>query len=395
MGAKRMGPSGEPGETPGSEARPYGTRPYGTRPYGTRPYGTRPYGTRADDEEEERPYGTRPYGTRPYGTRPYGTRPYGTRPYGTRADVPDGVLDRDEWADDVAELFCATSAVLSLGASVVFADCDGDTPVPSIEVDRGVARYLPTRRDVVEPCRPAGATGASSREDSESTLPAPSEADLEKPSMPAARRILRPRDHELAVKVVVPDDLARDLADRPELAWPLKQDLAEDLALSADGAFLRGTGRPSPEPCGISATSGVVQSTGATGIDSFRQIVTELRRTPVAFFRAPGFILGPDVFDAVAKTSLDSRSLDSTRLLEYDSRRLFGYPYAISPAAGQQVYFSADWGEAWIACDRALVTIDVSTSSHFQTDETVIRAVMRHDFLVRRPAAFRYMAWVP
>jgi HK97 family phage major capsid protein len=57
------------------------------------------------------------------------------------------------------------------------------------------------------------------------------------------------------------------------------------------------------------------------------------------------------------------------------------------------VYFSADWGEAWIAFDRRIVTIDLSSDAHLRRDETVLRAVSRHDLVVRRPAAFRYMTW--
>src|SRR3954447_6410573 len=165
-----------PWDEPPDDERPYGTRPYGTRPYGTRPYGTRPYGTRPYGT---RPYGTRPYGTRPYGTRPYGTRPYGTRPYGTRDDLPEGALDPDEWADDVAELFCSSSAVVQLGASVVLGD--GRIAVPSIE-DDDVAQYLPRPPGEIDPCAGPGenAPGAA-----------------EKPSTYARRRILHPQRHEL------------------------------------------------------------------------------------------------------------------------------------------------------------------------------------------------------
>jgi hypothetical protein len=386
MGADFPGAPRVPGEDPAPDERPYGTRPYGTRPYGTRPYGTRPYGTRRDEDDEGRPYGTRPYGTRPYGTRPYGTRPYGTRPYGTRpygTRDDDGALDRDEWADDVADLFCAESAVVSLGASIIVADSDGDTPLPSIEGGRDVAQYRETRRGVIDPCAPEGA--------------GPDEpGEPGKRSLPTDRRILRPRDHDLAVKVAVPDDLARDIAERPELAWPLKQDLAFSLAFAADGAFLRGGGRPTAEPCGISTTAGVVESAGATGFASFRRIVTEVRATG-AVFRAPGFILDSSTFDAVARMAVPpgGDALDTTDLLAYDSRLLFGYPYAITPAADGKVYFSADWGEAWIAFDRRLVTIDLSNDARFQSDETVLRAVSRHDFVVRRPEAFGYMTWEP
>jgi hypothetical protein len=389
MGADLPGAPREPGEDPAPDERPYGTRPYGTRPYGTRPYGTRaygtrpygtrPYGTRPEDGDEDRPYGTRPYGTRPYGTRPYGTRPYGTRPYGTRED--DGTLDGDEWADDVADLFCAASAVVSLGASIVFADSDGDTPVPSIEGDPRVARYMDTQRRVIDPCPPDG-------------VDSPEPGEPEKPSRATYRRILRPRDHELAVTAVVPDDLARDIAERRELAWPLKQDLARLLAIAADNVFLRGRGRGTAEPCGISTTDGVGESAAGADVVSLRRLLSEVRATD-AVFRAPGFILDSGTFDAVTQipVAAGGDALDTTNLLDYDSRLLFGCPYAITPAADGQVYFSADWGEAWIAFDRRLVTIDLSTDAHFQSDETVLRAVSRHDFVVRRPQAFRYMTW--
>jgi hypothetical protein len=365
--------------------RPYGTRPYGTRPYGTRPYGTRPYGTRPEDDLDERPYGTRPYGTRPYGTRPYGTRPYGTRPYGTRpygTRDDDGALDRDEWADDIAELFCAASAVVSLGASIVFADCDAETPVPSIEDTPPVADYLQTRRGLIDP-----------KESSPPTSP----ENPAKPAAPVYRRILRPRDHELAVKAVLSDDLARDIAERPELAWPLKQDLADDLALAADRAFLSGA---APQPLGIAGTAGVIAPplAGLNGIETFRALLTAVRAAGRRF-RAPGFVLSPATFDALVNAIMPADMppgrLDLTRLLTYDSKLLFGYPYAITRAAGNRVYFSADWGEAWIAFDRRIVTIDLSTEAHFQTDETVVRAVSRHDFLLRRPTAFAHMEWVP
>src|SRR5690349_12221191 len=100
------------GDAP-SEERPFGTRPFGTRPFGTRPFGTRPFGTR--------PFGTRPFGTRPFGTRPFGTRPFGTRPFGTRDDEEGGdSLHPAQWSADVADLFCAMSATVRLGARIVY-----------------------------------------------------------------------------------------------------------------------------------------------------------------------------------------------------------------------------------------------------------------------------------
>jgi hypothetical protein len=394
MGADSMGsPGGSRGGLPPYGTRPYGTRPYGTRPsddlprdepsdeerpYGTRPYGTRPYGTR--------PYGTRPYGTRPYGTRPYGTRPYGTRPYGTREDFPEGALDPDEWADDVAELFCSSSAVVQLGASVVLGD--GRIPVPSIE-DDGVAQYFPRPPGEIDPCANPGdfTPGAA-----------------EKPSTYARRRILHPQRHELAVKVVLPDASARLLAERPELGWALKRDLADDLAVAADRAFLRGAPQAA-EPCGITNTAGIdPYQPGGNPPDilaAFRELLARVRAAN-APFRAPGWILGPAAVSVLTTLLTVNGRTEAQQGLTLDAHRLirhyedgggllFGYPFQSTRAAEDQVFFSADWNEAWIGADHQLVAIDVSTDAQFQTDETVIRAVMCHDFLVRRPRAFGYM----
>ena len=37
-----------------------------------------------------------------------------------------------------------------------------------------------------------------------------------------------------------------------------------------------------------------------------------------------------------------------------------------------------------------MVAVDVSVDAHFQSDETVVRAVVNHDFLLRRPRFFIY-----
>jgi HK97 family phage major capsid protein len=392
-------PSGEgpsSGDVPPAD-RPFGTRPFGTRPFGTRPFGTRPFGTRperppqAGFEDERpfgtRPFGTRPFGTRPFGTRPFGTRPFGTRPFGTRGDGGDGLLDPDEWADDIAELFFATSAVVRLGASIVVAD--EPVRLPSIESAPGVARYIP-RPAVIDP----------------SSAPQPDTTDRKKPAADAGQRILRPERHEVAVTVAIPNEVARALAETPELAWPLKQDLADDLALAADRAFLRGAG--DDEPLGITSTFGVLSlPPGTDFIGAFRRALAQAYATQTPL-RAPGWVISAARYAALVTALTDDgrgeagaggRTLDNSRLLTYDGNGgglLFGYPFAITPAATQpgamppvdEVYFAADWREAWIAVDRQLVTVDLSTDADFGTDETVVRAVMRHDFVVRRPRAF-------
>jgi HK97 family phage major capsid protein len=351
---------GSPGDPRPFGTRPFGTRPFGTRPFGTRPFGTRPFGTR--------PFGTRPFGTRPFGTRPFGTRPFGTRPFGTREEDGDGTLDPAEWSADIAELFCGCSAVVRLGARVVYDD--REVPVPAVEAP--------------EEDPPFGYL----------------EESAEKPEARVSQRLLRPRDHELALKVILPNRLVRDLVGYPELAWAMKEDIAHRLANRADRAFLHGT-EANHEPVGVVGAQGVgTQALDPDLLATARDMIDQVRRAR-AHFRAAGWVLDPDALaELTALTTGDFQTrgpgvaLDSKgELLSYDGAdggTFLGYPFVVSDAAGQanDMVFSADWGEAWIGVDRDLVTVDISTDVNFQTDETVVRSVMHHDFVVRTAAAF-------
>jgi Phage capsid family len=377
------------GEDPEDDSPP--DRPYGTKPYGTKPYGTKPYGTK-------------PYGTKPYGTKPYGTKPYGTKPYGTKSDDGD-FLDPDEWSEDVADLFCGASAVLRLGARIVY-DAD-DLAIPAIEPVVGTPDYM-TRPKATDPA----------------THKTPQiKVSEEKPRAGLSERHLYCRHHELAVKVVIPNDLIRCLIEEPETAWAIKQDLARALAFRADQAFLHGAG--GGPPLGIANTAAVNVGSplpdGANVQDLLRvvrRMVGELRRRPpegeVQWGHA-GWILHPRTLDGLSRLLTSNTQnqdpapppvpgwgIEAALLLRHDGEDggvLMGYPFVVTAATfddaapderGTRIHFSSDWSEAWIGADRDLVTVDVSTDAEFQTDETVIRAVMNHDFLVRRPQYFIY-----
>lgn len=343
---------GSRGEDPEGEAppldvpdgpRPYGSRPYGSRPYGSRPYGSRPYGSRPYGS---RPYGSRPYGSRPYGSRPYGSRPYGSRPYGSREDEPDGFLDPAEWSADIADIFCDCSVVVRLGARIV-AD-EEEIPVPAIEHTDRKLGYLRQR-----PITGPGDESPPKRWDSEN-----------KPQAILSQRILKPRDHELALTVVLPNRLVRDVIEYPEVGWALKEDLAQTLALRADAAFLSGVG--DPEPVGISKTAQVNQVPEEKTPDDKRDVLKTVRaivrelRTDTALFRNPGWVLHPQVLAELTAFLTDDsqkmppkdaagRSLDATRLLTYDGfdgGDLVGYPFLVSRAAGAEhaVFFRRSRG---------------------------------------------------
>jgi HK97 family phage major capsid protein len=205
----------------------------------------------------------------------------------------------------------------------------------------------------------------------------------------------------LAALVRVPGERFRGALERPEVAGVLLEDLAEGLALRADNAFLHGTGIPS-EPVGIRrrVADGVHQvPAGADGLATARAVLTVLRgqqRTP---FRNPGWLLHPNALDALTGVALpDGNPLDASAILQADGSdggTFLGYPFVASEAAedGQgnpTMYFSADWSEAWLGADRDLAAVDVSDDAAFERDAKLVRAVMRHDFALRRPNVFAF-----
>jgi HK97 family phage major capsid protein len=349
-------------------ARPYGARPYGARPYGARPYGPRPYGARPYGA---RPYGARPYGARPYGARPYGARPYGARPYGARPS-PTDIFDPEEWAAEIAELVCERSAVIRLGAMLTFATDELQVPVT----------------DAATGFRAPGAPG-----------PAPA---------PVQSIALRPGDWRLEATVALPIRLAPGLAADPELAFALKSDLADALALGADEAFLAGAAVGGPQ--GISDLVGRTGPAAGGGqrLQRLRDMAATIRDAhPV---RNPGWILHPNALDDIARfltrngvvQAAQGRAVDTFPLLRYDGAdggMLLGLPFVTSNAAfGQnrpRVYLSGDWEEALIGLHPYFVTVAVPGASDApgapaDPGEVVIAASLPLDFALRRPAAF---AW--
>jgi HK97 family phage major capsid protein len=369
-------PTGRPG---GPDPRQYGMRQYGMRPFGPRQYGMRPF--------EPRQYGMRPVDPRQYGMRPgprqYGMRPLEARQYGMRPaedeDPGAGFLDPGEWSADIAELFCADSAVIRLGTRLMIGTAD--VPVPSLNPVEASADYL---------AQPPTANVAVAQPLAVQTP--------NQPGIGLTLRQLRPRDHELAVRVVVPNSLVPALAERPETAGALKEDIARALAFRADQAFLHGQNLPEgdPTPLGISGTAGVNSADIAGDVlAKAREMVSTVRRNELARFGNAGWVLHPATLEALTKETEGQRKLESTRLLKHDGSDggvLLGYRFVVSRAADHpsdtaRMYFSADWSEAWIAADSSLVGVDIAADPSSKS-ATVISAVMYHDFIVRTPAAF-------
>jgi Phage capsid family len=391
--------------------RTLGPLPSGARggwPPPQTPYPPRPYPPRGGWPPPQTPYPPRGDWPPPVQT-PYPPRPYPPRPYPPRGECPDCTLDPCEWSADVAELFRTESALVRLGAPIVYDE--DDLPIPAME-DQPPGEDTPGSETPEYVERPK-------KTKPESTDEPKLKKGAEKPAARVSERHLHPEHHELAVKVIIPNDLACKLAEYADVAQALKHDLARALALRADRAFLHGDGNL--EPRGISKTGLVGGPIGDTDLLGLvREIVSTVRLRGInGRFGCAGWILHPNVLDALSgiftnnglTTAQVARggvapagawTLDAVTLLTHDGRDggvLVGYPFIVTPAAqdgnATMLHFSSDWSEAWIAAHRQLVTVDVSTDVNFQTDETVIRAVMHHDFVLRRPKYFAYAQWPP
>ena len=215
----------------------------------------------------------------------------------------------------------------------------------------------------------------------------------------AGQRILRPSEHELTVQIVVRNSLIRAVERHPDVAEALKQDIARALVFAADSAFLHGDGNQST-PEGITAFAQGLRIDSTDPLEVARAILWHLRVNAPKRFESPGWILDPATLDALTRLEVpgtDTRTLDDTRLLELDGLdggMLLGYPFVVSRAATEgdvsRIYFSSDWTEAWIGAGSDLVTVDMSSEADFAEDSTIVKAVMNHDFVVRRPGLFTF-----
>jgi Phage capsid family len=405
MCAQRNAWDDDPEGDAAPDERPFGTRPFGTRPFGTRPFGTRPFGTRPFGTRPfgTRPFGTRPFGTRPFGTRPFGTRPFGTRPFGTRDDEPgEGGLDPGVWSADIAELFCSMSATVRLGARIVY-DVE-NLLIPNRRVE---AVYLARPDRIDSPAELLEAERSDEPEPAQAGRSAA--AALARSRVSAGQRLLRPSEHELSVQIVVRNSLLRAVERHPDVADALKQDIARALVFEADGAFLHGRDGQA-EPAGITAFCREIDYGSADdALELARAILTMFRVEEPKRFDTPGWVLAPATLDELTRqltadqvppNEKSMRTLDATRLLQLDGLdggTLLGYPFVVSRAAADEdgnsrIYFSSDWTEAWIAAGSDLVCVDFSTQADFAADSTVVKAVMNHDFVVRRPGLFTFTA---
>jgi hypothetical protein len=344
--------------------RPFSAKPFSAKPFSAKPFSAKPFSAKPFSAK---PFSAKPFSAKPFGAKPFSAKPFSAKPFSARLPGTDdgSGIDLDEWGGDIAELICERSAVMRLGATIVFAEAELQIPLS----------------DPAAGFRAPGAAG-----------PAPA------PTTPV---VLRPGEWRLQASVALAIGLAAGIADNPGLGWTVKADLAEALARGADAAFL---GTAAGGPTGISA---LVSITGpATGGG---QVLQRLRRLASAARTAhptatPGWILHPDALTTIAEfltangvmqAPTAGRAVDTFSLLRHDGRGggiLVGYPFVTSEAAKagnqNQVYFSTDWDEAWIGLDPSFVTVEASAGgpgpAAAAPGQVTFTASMQLDFALRR-----------
>lgn len=335
-------------ESPG---RPFGPKPFGPKPFGPKPFGPKPFGPKS-------------FGLRPFGPKPFGPKPFGPKPFAA-GDADAGFLDLQAWGADIAELVCERSAVIRLGATLIASEHGRSLPVPVFDVE---AAFVAA--GIADP-KPKKVSGVP--------------ADI------------RPGEWRLSAPLAVSPRVMQAAAGSNELTYALKAHLADALARRADKVFLQGTG--SGEPKGIAGHVSASPS-GKGPLETARALVTGIRSTPQSF-RNPGWILAPEMLnelttlvsaDGMQAGGTGARTLDSHGLLRLDGVDggvFLGFPFLSSAAAEPNMYFAADWQEAWIGLEESFVSVSAEPTSG---DEVVVRASMPLDFALRTTVGFGFSA---
>ncbi len=209
---------------------------------------------------------------------------------------------------------------------------------------------------------------------------------------------------KLAAVVPISNDLLRYASYSVDEI--VRNDLVAAFATREDLAFIRGDGT-NDTPVGIlnwvasgnkfnaNSTVNIANITADLG-----QAILKLRSNNVKFIR-PGWILSPRV-EWYLSTLRDSNG--NYAFPEMKEGRLLGYPYAVSQQIPENLgagtneteVYLVDFSECFIAEES---TIEITTSdtaayfdgsnvvSAFSLDQTVVKAVARHDFAMRRNVA--------
>ncbi|GAA4015579.1 phage major capsid protein [Deinococcus rubellus] len=207
---------------------------------------------------------------------------------------------------------------------------------------------------------------------------------------------------KLSVIVPVSNELLHDTSGRVNEL--IVADIGQGLSLREDLAFLRGTGDSGLSPIGVlnQAAAGNI-ATYTTLASAIAGVRAKLRGANLPM-RSVGWIFNSDVeaqYYNVLSTTGEYIYRD-----EMDNGKLLGFPFRISNqipsnlttaggTAGTEIYF-ADWSEVMIGEALALQMETSREGSYFNgtanvnafgTDQTLFRAITRHDLALRHTRA--------
>jgi len=272
-------------------------------------------------------------------------------------------------------------------------------------VRRAQPRFTRFKKEMYQTSVSTGATAFYTQENAQIPMSEPSFAEA---------ALLTPKN--LTALVPVSNYLLNDAEETEEF---VRQDLAEVMALREDLAFLRGSGAAG-EPRGFRNIVGVTLDPFAPGAGGVRFSLAQLRRIratfrslnagsvrPVWFFN-PEFLTYLETLEEMSGGSPTGRTLLDAETIQYDddtmtSGRFDGVrfysttqlPNGTTGGNPTTELYLVNMAEAIVGENQEL-EVDISREasywdggawiSAFQNNQSVFRAVMRHDIAHRRPA---------
>lgn len=213
---------------------------------------------------------------------------------------------------------------------------------------------------------------------------------------------LKATERKLAAIVPISNDLIR--LSNPKADALVRDDLVASMAVTEDAYFLRGAGGGnSPKGIRYWALAGNVAGsagTSATNIETdLKNLIQALESNNVRMIR-PVWIMSPRTKNALwvlrdANGNLVFPEIRDGKLWGYPVQTTNQVPTNLGGGTDSELYF-ADMADVVIA-ENAQIMIDVSDTAAyhdgsnvvaaFSQDQTVIRAIARHDLVVRHDAS--------
>jgi len=177
----------------------------------------------------------------------------------------------------------------------------------------------------------------------------------------------------------------------PAVESVVRRDVGKQLALAEDLAYLRGDGTGG-SPLGIMNISGVNTVSGVTEANlTFDQILDLMNAVESDNAQPQGFIMHPYLKNVLRKLQdSNGRYIYAVNPADKVPDSLYGLPVYLSTQmnSGTDYYIVCGQFDEAVIGERKAIEIAASEHVNFKNDQTVLRAIMRVDFILRHPEAF-------